>query len=312
MATIFMKRAEEPRAEVDGKPMEPGPTPNQKRSEQFVDDAISWARRTRAFPLQEFQSMQRFAQELDSVALPPGALCNFGAKIGQGAFGMIRRAELDGRVVAVKNLEGSRSDGPVNDIMYKARNELEILREVHHPNIVAFLGTSASFPAATQPVGAWKIAFVMELCERGDLNQLMHKDKVPFSFSEKVSMARDTACALAYLHKHKIFHRDLCSRNLLLMTDGRVKICDFGCARIMKRFSFQPNFILGSVSWMSPEQVKGKPIGMQSDLYSFGMIMWELATEMQPFNNCEGLNFAQLQDVVAMVRKRTPNFHEVS
>ena len=109
-----------------------------------------------------------------------------------------------------------------------------------------------------------------------------------------------------------MLHRNLKTQNLMLDEGGRVKICDFGCARIMKRFSFQPNFILGSVSWMSPEQVKGKPIGIQSDLYSFGMIMWELATEMQPFNNCEGLNFAQLQDVVAMVRKRTPNFHEVS
>ena len=270
--------------------------------------AMRWAQRTRKFPGPEVDDMGSFASELAAVGLPPASL-RVGAMIGQGAFGTIHRAELDGRAVAAKYIESAAgSSHALNDIMYKARGELEILREIRqssdpcHPNIVEFLGAIARFPSDKESQDAWRIGYVMELCEGGELNDLLHVKKFPFSMPQKISMARDAACGVAYLHSLKIFHRDLNTRNLLLTRAGSVKVCDFGCARQMKTPSFQPRYMLGSLAWMSPEQVSGKePISMKSDNYSFGVIMWELATAILPFNHIHGQPYPSQLNAISQV-----------
>lgn len=92
-------------------------------------------------------------------------------------------------------------------------------------------------------------------CEEGDLHKKIQKN-VHFSISHKLNMLAGVASGIAYLHSLPIVHRDLSSRNLLLTSSGHVKICDFGCARIMNHFSYRPSFISGSPPWMAPEQVR--------------------------------------------------------
>ena len=88
---------------------------------------------------------------------------------------------------------------------------------------------------------------------------------------------------IEYLHSQSIVHRDMSSRNLLRTRDGRVKICDFGCARIMKEYSYKPSFISGSPPWMAPEQIMGKPITMAVDVFAYGAVLWEFLTGKMPF-----------------------------
>ena len=276
---------------------DPAPEPGDARAV-----ALRWAQRTRKFPGKELHDMGAFAAELAEVALSSATL-EVGPKIGQGAFGTICRAELAGRgVVAVKYIDGAAgSSHALHDIMWKARSELGIVRGLAHPNVVEFLGALTHFPSDEERTDAWRIGLVMELCEGGELNHLLHVKKVRFSVPEKIGMAKDTACGIAYLHSLKIFHRDLSTRNLLLTRAGSVKVCDFGCARQMQKTSFQPRYILGSLPWMSPEQVSGKVLSIKSDCYSFGVIMWELATEILPFKHLDGQPLPLLQNAVAQV-----------
>jgi serine/threonine protein kinase len=94
-------------------------------------------------------------------------------------------------------------------------------------------------------------------------------------------LAADLANGLSYLHTQRVIHRDLGSRNLIL-SNSRLKICDFGCARKMTNQSISTSTISGSPPWMSPEQAAGKDLTLKSDVFSYGTILWEIATETFP------------------------------
>lgn len=96
-----------------------------------------------------------------------------------------------------------------------------------------------------------------------------------------IDMVADLANGLSYLHCQKVIHRDLGSRNLLI-SNSRLKICDFGCARKMTNQSISTSTISGSPPWMSPEQVSGKDLTLKSDVFSYGTVLWEIATETVP------------------------------
>merc|ERR1719199_2188524 len=101
----------------------------------------------------------------------------------------------------------------------------------------------------------------------------------------KLKWAAEVADGLAYIHSLKIVHRDLSSRNLLLTSDNKVKICDFGCARVLYNYSHLPSFISGSPPWMAPEQIMGSHLTVAVDVYAFGSILWELLTHQVPFSH---------------------------
>jgi serine/threonine protein kinase len=84
---------------------------------------------------------------------------------------------------------------------------------------------------------------------------MIHQKRKQFPLQMKLKWAAEVADGLAYIHSLKIVHRDLSSRNLLLTSDNKVKICDFGCARVLYNYSHLPSFISGSPPWMAPEQV---------------------------------------------------------
>jgi serine/threonine protein kinase len=115
--------------------------------------------------------------------------------------------------------------------------------------------TLASLLIRRQMLDGLVLTLAYGSCEGGDLHNKI-KEKMYFSISQKLNMLAGVASGIAYLHSLPMVHRDLSSRNLLLTSSGDVKICDFGCARILKDFSHHPSFISGSPPWMAPEQVR--------------------------------------------------------
>jgi len=159
---------------------------------------------------------------------------------------------------------------------------------LRHPNIVGWIGIVGTFPGLGKTEPALTVGSMFEYCEGGQLNNLIHTQKVQFSSAQKLSMMTDIAMGLSYLHAQNIIHRDLSTRNLLLQ-DSKVKLCDFGCARRLTfgSNSITPKMIMGSPSWMSPEQISGQPLTLKSDVFSYGTIMWEIATGLVPHDKAD-------------------------
>lgn len=147
------------------------------------------------------------------------------------------------------------------------------MKECRHPNICLFIGLSRAPPPDN------RIFIVSEFIENGNVRTYIHDKTKPFPWRLRISFAVDVARALAYLHARKCIHRDLKGENLLVTDNGRLKITDFGFARIaarneeeMKRLTF-----CGTDSYMSPEILLGEEFDLPTDVFSLGVIFCEIA-----------------------------------
>lgn len=214
-------------------------------------------------------------------------------KIGSGSFGTVHRADWNGSDVAVKIL--MEQDFHAERFKEFLR-EVAIMRRLRHPNIVLFMG------AVTQPPN---LSIVTEYLSRGSLYRLLHKSGAKESLDERrrLTMAYDVAKGMNYLHRRNppIVHRDLKSPNLLVDKKYTVKVCDFGLSRLKANTFLSSKSAAGTPEWMAPEVLRDEPSNEKSDLYSFGVILWELATLQQPWGN---LNPAQVVAAVGFKCKR--------
>jgi len=158
------------------------------------------------------------------------------------------------------------------------------MSQLHHPNVVLLMG------ACTEARD--KLAIVTELCERGNLRTIIHDTKkYTLRMLQKLNFAIDIAQGMAWLHNtkpHQIIHRDLKLTNLLVDANWRVKVCDFGLSDILKTDFLQDEGVaVGSALWMSPEVLEGKKLTEKIDVYSFGLILWEIITRTQPYSEYE-------------------------
>ena len=168
--------------------------------------------------------------------------------IGCGVFGKVYKGTCRGQVVAVK--VPLNQDALSDEQLAEFRAEVAILRKIYHPNVVLFLG------ASTQPQ---RIMIVTQFMSRGSLDALLKSD-TPLSFDERLSIAKDVALGLSWLHNiSKIVHRDLKPANLLLNHNLRCKITDFGFAQLRQLEHKRETQPRGSVFWMSPELLTGRP-----------------------------------------------------
>ena len=130
----------------------------------------------------------------------------------------------------------------------------------------------------------------MELLEGRNLSQLLEDNKQhPLPVHDVVDIAEQVADALAYTHEQGIVHRDLKPANIMRLTDGTVKICDFGIARLGRDIGFTSRLTgtgiaMGTPHYMSPEQISGGEVDHRSDLYSLGCVLYEIATGVPPFD----------------------------
>ena len=124
----------------------------------------------------------------------------------------------------------------------------------------------------------------MENIEGETLREIIRKKrKGPLDLKNTLAISKQICKGLGYAHNNKIIHRDLTTSNVMITMTGMVKIMDFGLARVVERLMSEQSIIGGTPSFMSPEQVEGDPIDHRSDIYTFGVSMFEMATADVPF-----------------------------
>ncbi|ORX35036.1 kinase-like domain-containing protein [Kockovaella imperatae] len=191
----------------------------------------------------------------------------WGRKLGSGSFGSVYKGTYLGIDIAIKEITASTE----YDVHKYFEREWRIMRECRHPNIVLFLGLSQETP------GDGKVYIVSEFVPSGNLRQYILSAR-PFPWRLRLSFSTDVARAVAYLHARQCIHRDLKGENLLLTSNERVKVTDFGFARIASRSAEEMKRMTycGTDGYMSPEIINGLDFDLPTDVFSLGIIFMEI------------------------------------
>src|SRR6202045_3252445 len=198
-------------------------------------------------------------------------------ELGRGAMGVVYKATdpVIGRTVAVKTIklsaEGTGLTRP--ELLARFQTEARAAGLLTHPNIVVVFD-------AGEEEGIFYIT--MELVEGRSLQSMLDAQQV-FPLPRIVKLMEQVCSALDFAHQRNVVHRDIKPANLMLTADDTVKITDFGTAKIIQFGTAQTSHVMGTPSYMSPEQVKGKPVDGRSDIFSLGVILYELMTGEKPF-----------------------------
>ena len=238
-------------------------------------------------------------QSADEIELALTSDLEFGEIVGQGSSCTVYQGRYRDRPVAIKVMKRNSKDG----FMREFNREVQTLSKLRHPNLVALVGACMGE----------RCCIVTEFCAGGTLFQLLHERKdIKLSWKQRVKFAKDIAEGMAYLHavSPPIIHRDLKSLNLLLAEAvngpedvSTVKITDFGVSRLVTD-EMMTGFI-GTCHWMAPEILTAQPYGLPSDVYSYGIVLWEILARETPY---KGVNPNVIPYHVTNLRKR-PDLH---
>lgn len=167
------------------------------------------------------------------------------------------------------------------DVAKYFEREWRLMKECRHPNICLFIGLSRAPPPDS------RIFIISEFIENGNVRLYIHDTLKPFPWKLRLSFATDVARALAYLHARKCIHRDLKGENLLVTSNGRLKITDFGFARIAARNEEESKRLTfcGTDSYMSPEILLGDEFDLPTDIFSLGIILCEIGSRQLADDN---------------------------
>jgi serine/threonine-protein kinase len=237
------------------------------------------------------------------------------AAIGAGGMGEVFRAhdaKLN-RDVAIKVLPAALASD--RERLGRFKREAQVLASLNHPNIAHVYG----FETATLPDGSTVHFLAMELVEGDDLAERLRRGAIPVD--ETIAIAKQIAEGLEEAHEHGIIHRDLKPANVKVTPDGKVKVLDFGLAKAlegeggvvaangqlshsptMSRHGTEAGMILGTAAYMSPEQARGKTVDRRADIWSFGVVLYEMFTGNRLFAG------ETVSDVLAAVLTREPDW----
>uniref|UniRef100_A0A3P9MHF2 Mitogen-activated protein kinase kinase kinase 12 n=1 Tax=Oryzias latipes TaxID=8090 RepID=A0A3P9MHF2_ORYLA len=184
--------------------------------------------------------------------------------VGSGAQGAVFLGKLHGQEVAVKKVRNIKE------------TDIKHLRKLKHPNIITFKGICTQAPC---------YCIIMEYCAQGQLYEVLRAGR-KITPSLLMDWAMGIAGGMNYLHLHKIIHRDLKSPNMLITYDDAVKISDFGTSKELSDKSTKMSFA-GTVAWMAPEVIRNEPVSEKVDIWSFGVVLWEMLTGEVPYKDVD-------------------------
>jgi serine/threonine protein kinase len=193
--------------------------------------------------------------------------------IGTGANGKVARAHdpMIGRQVAIKLFPKELATGAARQ---RFLQEARVVGQLSHPSIITL--HDMGIDEATQTP-----YLVMEFLEGQPLDRILEKGSLPFS--KACVYAAEVASALGVAHRKGVIHGDVKPANMLITDDGRVKLMDFGMARLAS-YDSGATPLLGTPAYWCPEQIVGKPQDARSDLFSLGVVLYEMVTGKRPFD----------------------------
>ncbi|CAM9331098.1 unnamed protein product [Ectocarpus fasciculatus] len=194
------------------------------------------------------------------------------ALLGSGGSGEVRTAKWNGADVAVKHLLAS---GIQRDSVRDLRKEIRLHSSLSFDFVAPLFAASTVAP---------HLCLVVELASGGSLQQYLHSGSDPLAHALQTAFLYDIARGMAFLHVKGILHRDLKSANVLMFANGRLKLCDFGLSKVKTDLSSRSTRgAVGTTQWMSPEEMDDSPANELTDVYSFGVLCFEVATRTEPF-----------------------------
>jgi len=189
--------------------------------------------------------------------------------------------------VALKKLKGKEE-------IEEFKKEAKVLSAIRHIHVVLFLGLYVDFENCEY--------IVTEFCDGGSVLDSIRKKN--YNLSELLTMGLECSKGMEYLEEQKIIHRDLSCRNLLLDKSGRVKIADFGLSRLLESSYYTSATAKFPLRWASKEVIQYKKFSIKSDVWSFGVVLWELVTRGQlPY---PGMNNEAVVDAILNRKYRMP------
>ncbi|KZV33176.1 putative serine/threonine-protein kinase drkC, partial [Dorcoceras hygrometricum] len=212
-------------------------------------------------------------------------LLDFEYNIASGSNRDLYKGSFRSQDVAIKVFKTEFING---DMQREFAQEVYILRKVRHKNVVQFIG------ACTRPP---LLCIVTEFMSGGSVYDFLHKQKGVLKLPALLKIAIDVSKGMSYLHHNNIIHRDLKAANLLMDENDVVKIADFGIARVQLQSGVM-TAETGTYRWMAPEVIGHKPYNHKADVFSFGIVLWELLTGKLPY-----ANLTPLQAAVGVVQK---------
>ncbi|AES62939.2 putative dual-specificity kinase TKL-Pl-4 family [Medicago truncatula] len=236
----------------------------------------------------------RMKNELDRFTIPNDGTdvweidpkhLKYGTQIASASYGELYKGIYCSQEVAIKVLKAEHVS---SEMQKEFAQEVYIMRKVRHKNVVQFMG------ACTQPP---RLCIVTEFMSGGSVYDYLHKQKGFFKFPTVLKVAIDVSKGMNYLHQHNIIHRDLKAANLLMDENGVVKVADFGVARVRAQSGVM-TAETGTYRWMAPEVIEHKPYDHKADVFSFGVVLWELLTGKLPYEF-----LTPLQAAIGVVQK---------